>query len=239
MNGKTVWAGYATAALDYGSGAANMSSFMSVADMPRDRMDAQDWVKRAIDVTGALVGVVALSPLWALIALAVKLTSKGPVIFSQERAGLHGRPFRMFKFRSMVADAEERLRDLVNIEDLQEPVYKLKDDPRVTPVGRFLRRFGLDELPQLLNVLRGEMSFVGPRPEVMALVNRYTLEQRRRLRVKPGITGYQQIHNRGMPDMAARLVYDRFYLRHRSTGLDLWILAMTAYVIASGKEITY
>jgi lipopolysaccharide/colanic/teichoic acid biosynthesis glycosyltransferase len=139
----------------------------------------------------------------------------------------------------MVADAEARLKDLVRFDELAEPVYKLKHDPRVTRIGRFLRRFGLDELPQLLNVLRGEMSLVGPRPEVVALAGRYNTEQRRRLLVKPGITGYQQIHNRGMPDMAARLVYDMYYLRNRSIPLDLWILAMTAFVIASGKEITY
>jgi lipopolysaccharide/colanic/teichoic acid biosynthesis glycosyltransferase len=204
-----------------------------------DGAQIREAIKRGLDVTGALLGVVITLPLWALIALAVKLTSPGPVFFAQERAGLRGRSFRMFKFRSMVVDAENRLKDLVTIEDLAEPVYKLKDDPRVTPVGRFLRRFGLDELPQLLNVLRGEMSLVGPRPEVVALVERYNAEQRRRLLVKPGITGWQQIHNRGMPDMAARLVYDLYYLRNRSLPLDLWILTMTVFVIASGKEITY
>jgi lipopolysaccharide/colanic/teichoic acid biosynthesis glycosyltransferase len=161
------------------------------------------------------------------------------VFFTQERAGLNGRPFRMFKFRTMVADAEEQLKSLVRFDELTEPVYKLKDDPRVTRVGRFLRRFGLDELPQLINVLRGEMSLVGPRPEVVALAERYNAEQRRRLLVKPGITGWQQVHNRGMPDMAARLAYDVYYLRNRSVSLDLWILVMTVFVIASGREITY
>jgi lipopolysaccharide/colanic/teichoic acid biosynthesis glycosyltransferase len=198
-----------------------------------------DPVKRGVDVVVSLLGIVMTLPLWGLIALAVKATSRGPVFFSQERAGLHGRPFRMFKFRSMVVDAEAQLKKWVNIEDLAEPVYKLKDDPRVTRVGRFLRRFGLDELPQLINVLRGEMSLVGPRPEVVALAERYDAEQRRRLLVKPGITGYQQIHNRGMPDMAARLEYDFYYLHNRSTLLDLWILAMTFAVISSGEEITY
>jgi lipopolysaccharide/colanic/teichoic acid biosynthesis glycosyltransferase len=196
-------------------------------------------LRRGVDVTGAAFGLVLTLPLWAVIAAAVKLTSRGPVFFAQERAGLNGRPFRMFKFRTMVADAEERLKDLIRIEDLAEPVYKLEDDPRVTRVGRCLRRFGLDELPQLINVLRGEMSLVGPRPEVVALAERYNTEQRRRLLVKPGITGYQQIHNRGMPDMAARLAYDVYYLRNRSVPLDLWILTMTVFVIASGKEITY
>jgi lipopolysaccharide/colanic/teichoic acid biosynthesis glycosyltransferase len=190
-------------------------------------------------VSGALLAITVTLPLWGVIALAVKLTSRGPVFFAQERAGLNGTPFRMFKFRTMVADAEDRLKDLVRIETLAEPVYKLENDPRVTRAGRFLRRFGLDELPQLINVLRGEMSLVGPRPEVVALAERYNAEQRRRLLAKPGITGWQQVHNRGMPDMAARLVYDVYYLRNRSTLLDLWILVMTVFVIASGKEITY
>jgi len=200
---------------------------------------SHDVIKRGTDIVFALLGMIITMPLWALIALAIKMTSRGPVFFTQTRAGLNGRPFDMFKFRSMVVGAEEQLKHYINIEALEEPVYKLKDDPRVTRLGRFLRRYGLDELPQLLNVLRGEMSLVGPRPEVMALASRYNTEQRSRLLVKPGITGYQQIHNRGMPDMSARLTYDLYYLRYRSTLLDLWILATTVLVIASGKEITY
>jgi lipopolysaccharide/colanic/teichoic acid biosynthesis glycosyltransferase len=241
MNGYTALAGYATAAWDYGSAVTN-----EAAAFPRSAEAARAWslsiheaIKRGVDMTGATLGLALTLPLWAGIALAVKMTSRGPVFFTQERAGLNGRPFRMLKFRTMVADAEERLKDLVRIEDLAEPVYKLKDDPRVTRVGRLLRRFGLDELPQLINVLRGEMSLVGPRPEVVTLAERYNAEQRRRLLVKPGITGWQQVHNRGMPDMAARLAYDVYYLRNRSVSLDLWILVMTVFVIASGREITY
>jgi lipopolysaccharide/colanic/teichoic acid biosynthesis glycosyltransferase len=241
MNGNTALAGYATAAWEYGCDVTHETAgFLPSAGAARPRtLSIHEMVKRGVDVTVAAVGIAFTLPLWGFIALAVKLTSRGPVFFAQERTGLNGRSFRMFKFRTMVADAEERLKDLVRFDELAEPVYKLKDDPRVTRVGRFLRRFGLDELPQLLNVLRGEMSLVGPRPEVVALAGRYNTEQRRRLLVKPGITGYQQIHNRGMPDMAARLVYDLYYLRNRSLPLDLWILTMTVFVIASGKEITY
>jgi lipopolysaccharide/colanic/teichoic acid biosynthesis glycosyltransferase len=240
MRGDTGSAGYATAEWNYGTGAIAVAEIFSpAAHRSFEKAQVRDAIKRYVDVIGSLAAMVITLPVWALIALAVKLTSRGPVLFVQERAGLNGQPFRMFKFRSMVVDAEVRLKDLVKIEDLAEPVYKLQDDPRVTRVGKFLRRFGLDELPQLLNVLRGEMSLVGPRPEVMALVDRYSAEQRRRLRVKPGITGYQQIHNRGMPDMAARLAYDLYYLRNRSNLLDMWILAMTVLVISSGREITY
>lgn len=202
-------------------------------------VQSQDVIKRGTDIVFSTLGILITIPLWALIALAIKATSRGPVFFTQRRAGLNGRPFNMFKFRSMVVDAEEQLKHYVNIETLEEPVYKLRDDPRVTRLGRFLRRYGMDELPQLLNVLRGEMSLVGPRPEVVALASRYNAEQRSRLLVKPGITGYQQIHNRGMPDMSARMAYDLYYLRYQSTWLDLWILATTVFVITSGKEITY
>lgn len=241
MDGNTTSAEYAASTWVYGAGAMG-SPAISLPALSRwevDGVQVREVVKRCMDVSCALLGIALTLPLWALIAAAVKLTSRGPVFFTQERAGLQGRPFRMVKFRTMVADAEERLKDLVRFDELTDPVYKLADDPRVTRVGRFLRRFGLDELPQLLNVLRGEMSLVGPRPEVVTLAKRYNSEQQRRLLVKPGITGYQQIHNRGMPDMAARLVYDVYYLRNRSTLLDLWILAMTFFVIASGKEITY
>ncbi len=218
---------------------SDAAAFPMCADDTAQSFSVYEAVKRIIDVTIAALGMVLTLPLWTAIALAVKLSSRGPVFFVQERAGLNGRPFRMFKFRTMVADAEERLKDLVRFDELKEPVYKLRDDPRVTSVGRLLRRFGLDELPQLINVLRGEMSLVGPRPEVVALVARYNAEERCRLLVKPGITGWQQIHNRGMPDMAARLAYDIQYFRNRSVLLDLWILTMTVFVIASGKEITY
>ena len=130
-------------------------------------------------------------PLFAVIALAVKLDSRGPVFFAQTRAGIGERPFRMFRFRTMVPDAPALLEDLVNLDELSEPVFKLTDDPRVTRVGHVLRRWSLDELPQFFNVLRG-MSLVGPRPEQIELVARYRPEHRFRLKVKPGMTGPMQ-----------------------------------------------
>lgn len=217
----------------------SVSSWNYEGDSFNQDYPIQDLIKRGKDIVFAVLGIILTLPVWAFIALAVKLTSRGPIFFSQERAGLNGQPFRMIKFRSMVIDAEEQLNRYVDLDALEEPVYKIKNDPRVTRVGKFIRRYGLDELPQLLNVLRGEMSMVGPRPEVVSLARRYTEEQAQRLRVKPGITGYQQIHNRGMPDLSARLVYDYYYLRNRSTSLDIWIMVMTVFVIASGKEITY
>lgn len=240
MNTETLYSHDVAVAFDAAYSVSDTSAFTTVVTyLPADGLPLYESVKRALDVALAMVAIVLVLPLAGLIAFAVKLTSPGPVFFLQMRAGLHGRPFRMFKFRSMVVDAEARLPELVNIAELAQPVYKLKHDPRVTRVGRFLRRFGLDELPQLINVLRGEMSLVGPRPEALPLVDRYNAEQRRRLLVKPGITGYQQIQNRGMPDMAARLAYDLHYLHHRNVLMDLSILARTVIVIAAGKEITY
>ena len=195
--------------------------------------------KRAIDVLIATAILIAGLPVWIAIALAIRATSPGPVLFTQLRAGHHGAPFRMFKFRSMSADAEDRRRDLVSFEALAEPVFKLRNDPRVTPVGRWLRRTGLDEIPQLLNVLRGEMSVVGPRPEEIGLVERYDGWQRRRLKARPGITGYQQITNRGGASLAERVRCDLAYLKHQSLAFDLYIIFKTPMVLVRGKGVSH
>ncbi len=137
----------------------------------------------------------------------------------------------------MVQDAEQRLCQLVNFDSLEEPVFKIKNDPRVTPVGGFLRRTGLDEIPQLINVLKGEMSIVGPRPEQAELVERYNVWQRRRLKGVPGITGYQQVINRGIPCLSQRIDYDLYYLKHQSLSLDLQILFKTVGVVIRGDGI--
>ena len=194
--------------------------------------------KRMMDLTVASAVLLLGSPLWLAIALLVKYTSKGPVIFRQTRIGLHGVPFKIYKFRSMVQDAEEQLKDLVNVEKLNVPGFKLKNDPRVTPIGRLLRRTSLDEIPQLINVLKGEMSLVGPRPEMPNLVQRYNPWQRRRLKAKPGITGYQQIMARGQP-LAGAIEYDLIYLKHQSFLLDLYILLKTVVVVFKGSGVTH
>jgi lipopolysaccharide/colanic/teichoic acid biosynthesis glycosyltransferase len=140
----------------------------------------------------------------------------------------------MYKFRSMVEDAEERLGELVDFDKIEEPVFKLSEDPRVTPVGKFLRRTSLDETPQMINVLLGSMSLVGPRPEQVELVARYTPWQRRRLKAKPGITGYQQVMSRGDLSLARRIEYDLYYLKFQSLFLDLYILFKTLIVVLRG-----
>ncbi|MBX3467309.1 MAG: sugar transferase [Planctomycetes bacterium] len=191
--------------------------------------------KRAVDlvVGGALL--VAAAPVIALLALLVRRESPGAALFVQRRVGEGGVPFRMWKLRSMVDDAEARLRDLVDVERLAAPVFKLEDDPRVTRVGRFLRRWSLDELPQLWNVVKGDMSLVGPRPEEEAIVARYDAHHRRRLKAKPGLTGLQQLEARASSDLDERVRLDVYYIRRRTLLFDLWLLARTPWAVLRGK----
>ena len=192
-------------------------------------------IKRTFDIVASSVGLLVTAPLFPIIALAIKLDSRGPVFFSQTRAGLDGHPFAMHKFRTMVADAEERLADVIRLDDLRDPVFKLSEDPRVTRVGRLLRRLSLDELPQLWNVLRGEMSIVGPRPEQVELVERYRPEHRFRLSVKPGITGPMQVFGRGDLSFHERLAVELDYIENLSLARDLRIIASTVPVALRGS----
>ena len=191
--------------------------------------------KRALDLFLASTLLVMSAPVLGLLALWIRFDSRGPVLFRQRRVGVGGRVFEMLKFRTMVDNAESLLPDLVDFEQLSEPVFKLDSDPRVTRAGRFLRRLSLDEVPQLLNVLRGDMSLVGPRPEEEALVERYDIWQRRRLKLKPGITGLQQLHCRGSRSLEERVRWDIVYLRKESLLLDLWILFRTVGVVLRGQ----
>jgi len=193
------------------------------------------FMKRALDFGVAVLALVLLAPLFVLVALAILATSGRPVLFSQRRAGQSGRPFRMWKFRTMVADAEARLDEVVSLHDLEHPMFKLRFDPRTTRLGRLLRRTSLDELPQLLNVLRGDMSLVGPRPEQLELVERYEPEHLFRLAVKPGLTGPMQIYGRGELTFQERLAVEREYIESLSLGRDLRILGLTIPVIVSGR----
>ena len=192
-------------------------------------------LKRVFDLAGSLIGLILLAVLFPLVALAMKLDTRGPVLFSQMRAGRRGQPFRMYKLRTMADDAEQRLPKLVAIEELREPSFKLRADPRVTRIGHFLRRFSLDEAPQLLNVLRGEMSIVGPRPEEMGLVERYRPEHRLRLDVKPGITGSMQTHGRGDLAFSERLAVELDYIENLSLARDARILLLTVPAVVRGK----
>ncbi|MCB0044843.1 MAG: sugar transferase [Caldilineaceae bacterium] len=184
-------------------------------------------IKRLVDMTGALVGLAISVPLVALAALAIKLDSPGPVFYVQQRIGENGRPFRIVKLRSMVADAEDRLDELVDLAALDEPVFKLQNDPRVTRVGRILRRTSLDEAPQFYNVLIGEMSLVGPRPEEARIVALYKDEQRRRLAIKPGMTGPMQVNGRGDLPLSDRLRLELDYIDNYSLKRDILLMLRT------------
>jgi exopolysaccharide biosynthesis polyprenyl glycosylphosphotransferase len=218
-----------------------LARLTQVADLQVIELDTWDvsrstmMLKRAFDVIVSAGLLTLLSPLFPLIALLIRVDSRGPVFFSQRRAGLGGSPFRMYKFRTMAWDAEERLGEVVSLEDLIEPMFKLRRDPRVTRLGRLLRRFSLDELPQLFNVLKGDMSLVGPRPEELQLVERYGPEHRFRLEVKPGMTGPMQVCGRGELTFAERLAVEHDYIEHMTLARDLRILLLTIPVGLSGN----
>jgi lipopolysaccharide/colanic/teichoic acid biosynthesis glycosyltransferase len=189
-----------------------------------ERHPVQARAKAIADPAVAALTLAALSPLLVGIAIAIAAESGRPVLFVRPRAGKDGVPFRMLKFRTMVPDAVELGRRLALTED---PYGLVENDPRVTRVGRFLRRTGLDEAPQLVNVLRGEMSLVGPRPDLVEQAANYEEEERRRLSVNPGLTGWSQIHGREDMTWPERFRYDAWYLEHWSLWLDLKILART------------
>jgi lipopolysaccharide/colanic/teichoic acid biosynthesis glycosyltransferase len=184
-------------------------------------------LSRVLDVVVAGALLLVAAPLLALAALAIRLESRGPVFYRQLRVGRDGEPFELWKLRTMVPGAES----------MGAGIYVLEGDPRITRTGRLLRRFSLDELPNLVNVLRGEMAIVGPRPTVQEQVDRYTDRQRRRLEVKPGITGWAQINGRTSLSWPERIELDVWYVEHRSMRLDLRILARTARMLATGHGL--
>ena len=193
-------------------------------------------VKRLLDIVCSFVGIIVLSPLLILTFLLVRLTSRGPVFFIQQRVGLNGRTFALYKFRTMVPDAESRLKDLMNKNEMKGPAFKITNDPRLTLVGKFLRKFSIDELPQLINVLKGDMSLVGPRPPLPSEIKFYRDWHWRRLSVRPGITCYWQIMGRNrIVDFDEWAKLDLKYIDHWSLLTDLKILVMTVPVVLFAK----
>jgi exopolysaccharide biosynthesis polyprenyl glycosylphosphotransferase len=184
-------------------------------------------LKRGIDIVGALVGLILLSPLIGISAFLLRFTDGSPILFRQTRVGLHGRPFTMLKFRTMVTDAEQRLVEIRHLNERSHVAFKASNDPRVTRMGRWLRKTSIDELPQLWNVLMGSMSLVGPRPPLPREVAEYDIWHRRRLSMKPGITGLWQVEARHEPDFDRWVEHDLVYIDGWSLWLDLKILART------------
>jgi exopolysaccharide biosynthesis polyprenyl glycosylphosphotransferase len=192
-------------------------------------------LKRAIDIAISATALVLLSPLFVVVAALVKLSSRGPLLFKQARVGQHGRQFSMLKFRSMVVNAEELKARLLAMNEQLGPVFKMKSDPRITATGRFIRKYSIDELPQLLNVLRGEMSLVGPRPPIPAEVAKYEAWQRRRLSVRPGLTCVWQVSGRNEISFEEWMYLDMQYIDHWSLQRDLELIAKTVPVVLTGR----
>lgn len=204
------------------------------ASPPADRA-AYRLAKRGLDVALAGLGLVVLCPVLLVLAALVRLTSRGPALFRQERAGRHGRPFVILKFRSMRSDAHARRGDLEHLSDMDGPVFKMREDPRITRLGRFLRRSSLDEMPQLLNVLRGDMSLVGPRPLPLEEAQRLPARYQARHAVRPGLTGLWQVSGRNELPFHRMMDLDLAYVRQRSLRLDLAILLRTLPALLSRR----
>ena len=192
-------------------------------------------LKRVLDLVLSLAVAIVTLPLWVAIVIAIKLDSPGPVFFKQDRVGLNGRHFRCFKFRSMIVNAEAMLDEMRRSGEVTGLVFKIRNDPRVTRVGRLLRKSSLDELPQLINVLKGEMSLVGPRPVIPAHIKEFQPEDLVRLTVKPGVTCLWALRGRtcGIEQV---MTADREYVLRRSLLLDVWIMIQTAVVVARGEN---
>jgi len=195
------------------------------------------YTKRSTDIVGSLAGIIVLSFIFLVISVWIKIEDpKGPVFFSQKRLGKNGKEFNMYKFRSMVTDAEERLKELLALNETTGAMFKMKNDPRVTRVGRFIRKTSIDELPQLFNVLKGDMSLVGPRPPLPREVDEYTSYDKQRLFVVPGCTGLWQVSGRSNIGFKEMVELDLQYIQTRSLLVDVKIIFKTILVLFGSKD---
>jgi exopolysaccharide biosynthesis polyprenyl glycosylphosphotransferase len=193
-------------------------------------------IKRIIDIIGVLVGIVVLSPVMLATVIAIKMDSKGPAIFSQKRVGKDGKEFKMYKFRSMIVNADEKLSELNSKNEMSGPMFKMKDDPRITKIGKFIRKTSIDELPQLFNVLKGEMSLVGPRPNLPREVAEFEAWQLMKLKAKPGLTCYWQVMGRNEIDFEDWMKLDIKYIKDRSLWVDIKLVFKTFFVLFGDKN---
>ena len=193
--------------------------------------------KRLLDIIGSLLGIILLSFLFIIIAILIKIEDpKGSVFFTQKRVGLNGKEFKMYKFRSMVSDAEVKLAQLLKYNEVSGAMFKMKDDPRITKIGKFIRKTSIDELPQLFNVLKGEMSLVGPRPPLTREVALYSEYDRQRLMVTPGCTGLWQVSGRNSLGFEEMVELDLKYIRNRSVLLEIKIILKTVVLLLGSKN---
>jgi lipopolysaccharide/colanic/teichoic acid biosynthesis glycosyltransferase len=193
-------------------------------------------VKRTIDIIGAILGIALFSPLMLITAIAIKLESSGTIIFYQYRVGKDGKIFKMYKFRSMIENAEKLAHKLKNKNEMTGPMFKIKDDPRITRIGKFIRKTSIDELPQLINVLKGEMSLVGPRPNLPKEVEKLNAYQRQKLCAKPGLTCYWQVMGRNSINFQRWMELDIKYIRERNTWLDIKLIYQTVTLLLGDEN---
>jgi len=194
------------------------------------------FIKRIIDVVGALCGILLISPVMIVVAILIKLDSKGPVFFAQKRVGQDGKRFSMYKFRSMCPDAEGLLKKLEADNEMTGPMFKIKEDPRITKIGKFIRKTSIDELPQLFNILSGDMSLVGPRPSLPKEVAQFTSFQKQRLVAKPGLTCYWQVRGRSDVSFEEWMEMDVEYLMERNTIVDIVLIFQTVGVLFGDEK---
>lgn len=194
------------------------------------------FIKRTIDIIGSLFGLIILSPILLIVMVAIKIESRGPVVFAQERVGYKGKRFKMYKFRSMVENAEELKEKLKDQNEMNGPMFKMKNDPRVTRVGRIIRKTSIDEIPQFVNVLKGDMSLVGPRPSLVKEVEEFDDWMLRRLDVKPGLTCYWQVSGRNDIDFEEWMKLDIKYIEEQSILVDIKLILKTVLVLFGDKH---
>ena len=214
----------------------NLAIKKDVEVVVKDERKVYKFFKRLIDIIGSLIGLILASPILAVVGILIKLESKGPVIFSQTRVGLNGNEFKMYKLRSMVVNAEELKKKLEGQNEMSGPMFKIKDDPRITKVGKFIRKTSIDELAQLVNVLKGDMSLVGPRPSLPKEVEQFEDWMLERLEVKPGLTCYWQVMGRNNIEFEEWMELDVKYVRERSLWLDVKLIFKTFFVLFGDKN---
>ncbi|ERK32255.1 sugar transferase [Clostridium intestinale] len=209
---------------------------MEASDVNKDISSKENkiiynFIKRLIDIFVSLLGLIILLPILIIIPVIIRIDSRGPIIFSQDRIGKNGDIFKMYKFRSMVINAESLKEELANKNEMSGPMFKMKDDPRITKIGKFIRKTSIDELPQLINVLKGEMSLVGPRPSLPKEVEKFESWMLKRLDVKPGLTCYWQVMGRNNIDFEEWMKLDIKYIDERTTFLDIKLIFKTFFVL--------
>lgn len=214
----------------------NLAMKKDVEVVVKEGKKVYKFFKRVIDITGSLIGLILASPILLVVGILIKLESKGPIVFSQKRVGLTGKEFKMYKLRSMVVNAEELKKKLESQNEMSGPMFKIKDDPRITKIGKFIRKTSIDELAQLVNVLKGDMSLVGPRPSLPKEVDQFEDWMLERLEVKPGLTCYWQVMGRNNIEFEDWMELDVKYVRERSLWLDIKLIFKTFFVLFGDKN---